>query len=338
MKKIVKSFLFALVFLVLGFVGVQAQGDDTEASEPALIGKIYITNEGWKEFGVYGNTVEALKLSIENPTKDMKIRYKAYIEKKGWSDWTDDENVVGIPGSKLSILAVKIELLGNTGDYNILYKSHVQEYGWNSFSGNGEISGTENYSEGISGLIAEITDNENYNKEVSLTTNNKIKPKSKKLDVPIITQRPELPTGCEITAITMMLKYYGCNTDKIQLAREMPRHNSNPNLGYVGNPFTKNGWTINPPPLCILVKKYVGSSIDLSGSSLDKLETQIANDKPVVVWVKMHGFTVHAITLTGYDENNFYYNDPWTGEKGKMINKKSFESTWKSQNKRAISY
>ena len=36
----------------------------------------------------------------------------------------------------------------------------------------------------------------------------------------IIGQLPELPTGCEITALTMVLNYYGLNPNKLELATE----------------------------------------------------------------------------------------------------------------------
>jgi len=52
--------------------------------------------------------------------------------------------------------------------------------------------------------------------------------------VPLIAQRPELPNGCEITAVTMMMQYAGAKVDKMEMAREMPR-SSNPNYGYIGN-------------------------------------------------------------------------------------------------------
>lgn len=37
---------------------------------------------------------------------------------------------------------------------------------------------------------------------------------------PILEQMPELPTGCEITAMTMALNYYGYEADKIQMAEK----------------------------------------------------------------------------------------------------------------------
>lgn len=177
--------------------------------------------------------------------------------------------------------------------------------------------------------------NDGINEEIF---NGDIKPSSRILEVPIIFQRPELPTGCEITAITMMLNYHGCNVNKVQLAHEMPYHPSNPDLGYVGNPFSKSGWTIYPSPLCGLVKKYAGNAVNLTGTSIEVIENHIAENKPVVAWVNMHGFTVHAIVITGYDVNNFYCNDPWTGDKGRGIDKNKFFNIWNLQNKRALSY
>jgi uncharacterized protein YvpB len=163
------------------------------------------------------------------------------------------------------------------------------------------------------------------------------------MDVPIIQQRDlsnpsrDLISGCEITAVTMMLRYAGANVDKVQLAAEMPR-STDPNKGYVGDPYkggSGGGWTIYPPALMDLVKKYAGSAVDLTNKNL---ESQLVLLHPVVVWMTMHGFTVHAITLTGFDANNFYYNDPWTGEKNALMSKNDFYKNWTTQKNRAISY
>lgn len=160
------------------------------------------------------------------------------------------------------------------------------------------------------------------------------------LDVPIISQRDpynpsrNLVSGCEITSVTMMLQYAGANVDKVQLAYEMPYSSFDPNQGFVGNPFGK-GWTIYPPALMNLVRKYTGSAINLTGLEIKR---NLDDGKPVVVWMTMHGFTVHAITLVGYDENYFYYNDPWTGEKNASMYWSDFYNNWSTQDRRAISY
>lgn len=110
-------------------------------------------------------------------------------------------------------------------------------------------------------------------------------PKIVQMNVPLIVQRPQLPTGCEITNIAMMLRYAGKNVDKVKLAKEMKRHKSNPNYGFVGNPFSKSGWTIYPPALVNQVKKYTGSAKNMTGTNLAGIKNQLNKKRPVVAWV-----------------------------------------------------
>lgn len=49
---------------------------------------------------------------------------------------------------------------------------------------------------------------------------------------PVIIQTPELPTGCEITAATMMMNYYSFNADKILMANEYLPKTEDKNLHY----------------------------------------------------------------------------------------------------------
>lgn len=158
------------------------------------------------------------------------------------------------------------------------------------------------------------------------------------LDIPIISQLPELPTGCEITAATMMLNYKGANVDKLTLAKEMNYSTYDPNLGFIGSPFKTNGYTINPKALLGIVTKYAGSAVDLTGSETSVLESYLQSNKPVVLWMEMDNFKVHAITLCGYDSYNFYYNDPWTGEKNAAMDRITFLNKWNAQNRKALSY
>ncbi|MCL2323695.1 MAG: C39 family peptidase, partial [Oscillospiraceae bacterium] len=159
------------------------------------------------------------------------------------------------------------------------------------------------------------------------------------LDVPLISQMPELPTGCEITSIAMMLEFSGADVSKIDLANEMPKSTEDPNIGFVGDPFTDFGWTIYPNALMNLVKKYAGSSIDLTGCHEKRLEEQILNEKPVVVWLSdMYTFSVHTLVMVGYDEFKYYFNDPWGNIKNLPIDKNEFIQKWNKQARRAISY
>jgi len=163
-------------------------------------------------------------------------------------------------------------------------------------------------------------------------------PKSKILDIPVINQNPELPTGCEITSVTQMLRYVGCNVEKTALAKEMPYHDWDPEQGYVGNPFTSNGYTIFPPALLSLVKKYAGSSVDMSGCTIEDLKRQIAIGKPVVVWVKnFRGWNLHCILAVGYDENYIYLNDCSRVSRD-TYTFDAFATYWAGYGNRALSY
>lgn len=161
----------------------------------------------------------------------------------------------------------------------------------------------------------------------------------RQLNVPLVGQRPQLPTGCEITATTMMLKYAGAKVTKLQLAKEMPRTKThNGNLGFVGNPYSSSGWWIYPKALTKLVKHHVGSAKNMTGASFAKLKHQIDLGHPVVVWVaNVDGFVNHAVTLSGYSAHRAYYNDPWTKKKTSMT-QKQFATHRKHDAYRALSY
>lgn len=141
-----------------------------------------------------------------------------------------------------------------------------------------------------------------------------------KLSVNLIKQLPELPTGCEITAVTMMLRYAGKAVNKVALAHEMPYDPTDCNKGFVGDPFTEDGDSIYPPALLDLVTKYAGNAFDLSGDSIEQLNQYLFDTQhPIIVWVgQFDGFSTHALVMTGFDASQIYYNDCWTGEQTQM--------------------
>jgi hypothetical protein len=51
----------------------------------------------------------------------------------------------------------------------------------------------------------------------------KLLKKSAFIDAPLVLQKPEFPSGCEIVALTMMLQFYGIQITKMQLEPEMTR-------------------------------------------------------------------------------------------------------------------
>lgn len=157
-----------------------------------------------------------------------------------------------------------------------------------------------------------------------------------------LCQRPNLPTGCEMTAVTMMLQYAGINVSKEQVANETPR-SSNPYYGFVGNPYSNYGYGlwVAPSGIASVVQRFLGTVWNMTGCSIDQIKNQLINRHLVVVWqAHMHGFGTHAITLTGFDGNGFFFNDPWTGEKNVHLSYGTFEYNWRDDvaSRGALSY
>lgn len=173
-------------------------------------------------------------------------------------------------------------------------------------------------------------------------------------DFPVTLQMPELPTGCEITALTMTLNYYGYPADKTVMASEyLPT--VSPDLSYredgrlygpdmkeyfVGDPFTEDGIICGTGAIVTAADEYLsdlGSSLraaDLTGSSAEELYARVSMDQPVVVWVTISmadrgeedgwytedgefaGWSRgdHGAVLIGYTDTTVTIADPISGE------------------------
>ncbi|MCR8641847.1 C39 family peptidase [Paenibacillus sp. N1-5-1-14] len=197
-------------------------------------------------------------------------------------------------------------------------------------------------------------------------------PSSAMITAPLIRQNPELPAGCEITSLAMLLQYAGVNKSKMELNEEVPKDETpiewnkdgtikswgNPNIGYVGDATPKaKGFAIYHKALLPLMQKYVPSSFDLTERPFADYEAQIAQGKPVLIWTTINfmeptnwvvwdtsigpiktTFSEHAVLLVGYDEENVYVNDPYGGKAAYKINKEQFLGSWEALGKQGLSY
>ncbi|CEG28358.1 SH3 domain-containing protein [Bacillus sp. B-jedd] len=191
---------------------------------------------------------------------------------------------------------------------------------------------------------------------------------AKLLNVPLIAQRPELPSGCEVTSLAMALNYYGVKVSKGTLARKMPYdstklvRNANgsiriwgdPNVGFVGTPFD-NGYTINPGPLKRLLDQYRPGGVNLTGKNFSEVEAYVKKGAPVLVWFTINyempgarswktssGKTIsapkplHCIVVTGVDDKYVYFNDSEAVGKNIKVSKSKFISIYNAMGKRAL--
>ncbi len=156
---------------------------------------------------------------------------------------------------------------------------------------------------------------------------------------PVICQRPQLPTGCEITAWTMMVKYAGKKMNKFKAASIMPR-SGNPNYGFMGSPYSSHGrgLVVYPNGLAGITKRYLGKYRNMTGCSYKSIRRKLQEKHLVLVWLcGLNGFGSHTVTVTGYDKHYFYYNNPWTGAREKF-SYRYFGAMWRANGMRALSY
>ncbi len=126
------------------------------------------------------------------------------------------------------------------------------------------------------------------------------------------SQLPELPNGCEVTSLAMLLSAVGQPVDKMQLARRQPvdptpvswrpgfpwrpglgdqpnldavTHWGNPNVGFVGNVYAHPGYGIYHDPLRRLLDKQLpGQALDLTGHPFADIIAQLDRGVPVLLW------------------------------------------------------
>ncbi|TGA97819.1 hypothetical protein E4665_10500 [Sporolactobacillus shoreae] len=196
-------------------------------------------------------------------------------------------------------------------------------------------------------------------------------PKEIHLIEPFVSQKPELPNGCEISSLAMLLRSAGISADKMVLADQMPKvpfssggYNGNPNEGFVGNMYHGSkdnpGLAVYHRPVANLARQYLGNRVeDLTGSSWSEIEKQIVAGRPVWVitsinfqpvpesqWVNWHtrqgniriSFMEHSVLVTGYGQKFVYFNNPLSDEGNSRADKSDFISAWKQFGSQAITY
>ncbi|WP_394235651.1 C39 family peptidase [Niallia oryzisoli] len=194
------------------------------------------------------------------------------------------------------------------------------------------------------------------------------------IDAPIVNQLPELPRGCEVTSLTMLLQFAGVEVDKMTLAEKIIKEPStyrkendviyfgHPNDGFVGDmySFHNPGLGVYHKPIKELADQYLpGRMIDLTGGDFQELKIHLSDNRPVWVitntaysrlpeskfqtWQTPNGpvkitYKEHSVLLTGYDSQYIYFNDPLTGVKNKKAPIKEFEDSWVQMGSQAITY
>ena len=193
------------------------------------------------------------------------------------------------------------------------------------------------------------------------------------LEVPLIKQLPELPRGCEVTSLAMILKYRGIDVDKMQLAKQVKKdltlysvdeqgkiHYGNPYEGFVGDMYdkNKNGYGVYHGPIVELAKGYCEDVvIDLTGLEFEEVLYMVQKGNPA--WVIINGSydalddsyfdiwhtptgivkittRLHSVVITGFSEDKIYINDPLRDSTNIAVDREKFKKAWEQMGNQAM--
>ena len=193
-------------------------------------------------------------------------------------------------------------------------------------------------------------------------------------DFEITYQMPELPTGCEITALTMALNYYGYGIDKVTMAAQyLPTaaanlyygadgtlYGSDLNQYFIGDPATEFGYVCGTGAIVTAADSYLSETEselrakDMTGTEPEELYEMVSEDIPVVVWVTIEWQTGshaqgwytengeyvdwstndHGAVLIGYSEDTVTIADPVSGLT--EYSRGQFESVFESRGRQCV--
>lgn len=146
-----------------------------------------------------------------------------------------------------------------------------------------------------------------------------------------VYQMPELPTGCEITAMTMVLNYYGCEVTKEEMARDYlptifdyqePRREGRHRREFyeygddlenyfLGDPFTEYGTVCGTSAIVMAANLYLSEeeselwAVDLSGITTKELYKIVLSGSPAVVFTTID-MEDREETMGWYTEDGTY--------------------------------
>lgn len=187
-----------------------------------------------------------------------------------------------------------------------------------------------------------------------------------KLDVPLENQMPDLPNGCEVTSLSMLMNYYGVKVNKNELAENIQhvdfftdggKYRGNPNQGFVGHMSIANaGWCVYNGPLYNVARKYTTHIENITGSDFLSLLKLVSIGHPVLIittttfnrvndmqtWDTNTGKvnvtpSSHACVITGYSKPKkvVYVNNPY-GYKNQPVNWKNLQASYNQQGRQAL--
>lgn len=169
----------------------------------------------------------------------------------------------------------------------------------------------------------------------------------KMIDVPYINQSPAYPTGCESVSAVMLLNFLGYEISVDEfitkhlkqdnlITKEGKLYGPDPNQVFCGSPYDEDSFGCYAPVIAAAIRSVVNDEEEVkeeTGTPIeDLIKEYIDQGMPVIFWacinmrepiqgpswqLKETGelFTwisnEHCMLLVGYDDQHYYFNDPY---------------------------
>lgn len=169
------------------------------------------------------------------------------------------------------------------------------------------------------------------------------------ISVPYQNQSENYPTGCEVVSAYMVLNYYGYSVsiDKlidfylpcvdIYLQDGNQYSEASPSKAFLGDPRESGSYGCYAPVIADMMNQVMDkhTAQAMQGERLEALaQTWIPQNKPLLVWASINmeptspGNVIyhedgtstqwisreHCLVLVGYDNENYYFNDPYENQ------------------------
>ena len=184
------------------------------------------------------------------------------------------------------------------------------------------------------------------------------------LDVNNVEQNPELPTGCEVTALTTTLNYFDYNIDKLTLSDLfLPKGEigkTHPDEAFIGNPRSQHSYGAYAPVIVKTANDYLNKAesqyqaYNISGGDFSTLIKYLYDGYPVIIWATMNMqpsylttkwnlngkefqwiAREHCLVLVGFTKDEYIIADPL--KKGlTYYNKDLVETRYNELGKQAV--
>lgn len=140
-------------------------------------------------------------------------------------------------------------------------------------------------------------------------------------------QLPELPTGCEATSASTLLRMNGIEVSKTEIADSIPQSDSDYVHAFWGNPYYESGWACMSPAIEDVMNKFISEN-----QTVVRYEGYELKDVPLPcqVWVTMSmtiplmssydsegyplAYNTHCVVITEVEGDLIHYIDPLEGE------------------------